>query len=168
MMGEMIFDPEMVESQHKQVKGLGLLATKTTFYEEKTRTQVSGRFLKGEGIFSSLKEIPFHGYEIHMGQTEWEGEPLLSFQNQKEEKHIHFDGCAVGNLWGCYIHGIFDGAEMTSALVNALLTAKGLEGNTITEDWETYTEKQYDKLAEGLRSSLDMKRIYEILEKSGG
>lgn len=165
MMGQTLFDPNMVESQHQQVKGLGLLPTKTTFYKEKTRTQVKGHFLKGEGIFSSMKNIPFHGYEIHMGQTEKEEENhLLSFRTQEEKEGT--DGFALGNLWGCYIHGIFDGKEMASSVVNALLSAKGLEGNAITVDWDVFRETQYNKLADGLRSALDMKRIYEILEEN--
>ena len=32
------------------------------------------------------------------------------------------------------------------------------------EDIEKYKEEQYDKLAEGIRNSLDMKAIYKILE----
>ena len=30
-------------------------------------------------------------------------------------------------------------------------------------DWETYQEEQYDKLAAGVRASLDMDRVYRIL-----
>ena len=29
--------------------------------------------------------------------------------------------------------------------------------------WQAYAQQQYDKLAAGLRASLDMKRIYRIL-----
>ena len=32
-------------------------------------------------------------------------------------------------------------------------------------DWAEYAQQQYDKLAEGLRSALDMDRIYRILNK---
>ena len=47
--------------------------------------------------------------------------------------------------------------------VNALLEAKGLEPGAASVDWQAYAQQQYDKLAAGLRASLDMKRIYRIL-----
>ncbi|MFR2333793.1 MAG: cobyric acid synthase CobQ, partial [Flavonifractor plautii] len=73
------------------------------------------------------------------------------------------DGLSAGNVWGCYVHGIFDKAEAAAALVNALLEAKGLEPGAASVDWQAYAQQQYDKLAAGLRASLDMKRIYRIL-----
>ena len=66
-------------------------------------------------------------------------------------------------MWGCYVHGIFDKAGAASALVNCLLKAKGLEGQAASVDWQEYAQRQYDKLADGLRASLDMERIYRIL-----
>ena len=66
----------------------------------------------------------------------------------------------------CYVHGIFDKAEAAAALVNALLEAKGLEPGAASVDWQAYAQQQYDKLAAGLRASLDMKRIYRILNGS--
>ena len=57
----------------------------------------------------------------------------------------------------------FDKAEAAAALVNALLEAKGLEPGAASVDWQAYAQQQYDKLAAGLRASLDMKRIYRIL-----
>mgnify|MGYP000455942801 FL=1 len=56
-----------------------------------------------------------------------------------------------------------DKAEAAAALVNALLEAKGLEPGAASVDWQAYAQQQYDKLAAGLRASLDMKRIYRIL-----
>ena len=53
--------------------------------------------------------------------------------------------------------------EAAAALVNALLEAKGLEPGAASVDWQAYAQQQYDKLAAGLRASLDMKRIYRIL-----
>ena len=47
--------------------------------------------------------------------------------------------------------------------MTALLEAKGLEPGAASVDWQAYAQQQYDKLAAGLRASLDMKRIYRIL-----
>ena len=32
-------------------------------------------------------------------------------------------------------------------------------------DWKAYKEEQYDRLADIIRESLDMERIYQIIEK---
>ena len=73
------------------------------------------------------------------------------------------DGAARGNVWGSYVHGIFDAGGFAQGLVNALLSAKGLTPDAAAVDWETYQEEQYDKLAAGVRASLDMDRVYRIL-----
>ena len=45
------------------------------------------------------------------------------------------------------------------------MKAKGLEGCAAAVDWQEYAQRQYDKLADGLRSSLDMDAVYHILEE---
>ena len=76
---------------------------------------------------------------------------------------LHADGAAAGNVWGCYIHGIFDRAECAAALVNCLRRRRGLEESAAAVDWKEYKEQQYDALADGVRTALDMERIYRIL-----
>ena len=69
-----------------------------------------------------------------------------------------------GNVYGTYIHGIFDKEEISKTIAVALLKAKGLDFSDVKAfDIEEHKQKQYDILAEGLRNSLDMKLIYEIL-----
>ena len=69
------------------------------------------------------------------------------------------------NAYGTYLHGIFDQPAIAQTLVHALLKKKGL--NDIpqrTFDPLAYQEQQYDKLADMVRSSLNMEQIYQILE----
>lgn len=164
MLGRSISDPENVEGGGT-LSGLGLLPTETVFYGEKTRTRVSGVFHAPGGSFSAMAGVPFEGYEIHMGRTEYleETGPLVSFRTLSGEEHT--DGAAAGNVWGCYVHGIFDRAESASALVNALRRRKGLADGGAAVNWEEYKQQQYDLLADGLRAALDMERIYRILNK---
>ena len=161
MLGRAVSDPEGVEGGGT-LAGLGLLPTETVFLGEKTRTQVEGRFEAPAGIFASMAGVPFGGYEIHMGRTAGADTPLVSFSDQRGERRT--DGAAAGNVWGCYVHGIFDRAECAAALVSALMAAKGLEGGAAAVDWEAYAALQYDKLADGLRAALDMDAIYRILD----
>ena len=160
MLGQSVSDPDGVESGGT-LKGLGLLPAHTVFQGEKTRTRVTGAFRAPTGLFADMGGVPFEGYEIHMGRTASDAEALVAFTTQTGERHT--DGLTAGNVWGCYVHGIFDKAGAASALVNCLLKAKGLEGQAASVDWQEYAQRQYDKLADGLRASLDMERIYRIL-----
>ena len=45
------------------------------------------------------------------------------------------------------------------------LRAKGLDPAQGVEDWADYKERQYDLLADGVRRSLDLKKIYEIINR---
>ena len=161
MLGQNVSDPDGVEGGGT-LRGLGLLPAETVFQGEKTRTRVTGRFLAPEGIFAELAGVPFEGYEIHMGRTESAATPLAEFATQTGERRA--DGLSAGNVWGCYVHGLFDKAEAAEALVNALLKAKGLDRAAASVDWQAYAQQQYDKLAGGLRESLDMAHIYRILD----
>lgn len=76
------------------------------------------------------------------------------------------DGCQLENAYGTYVHGVFDGEGIAAALVEILAERKGIAlDKPETEDRVLYKEKQYDLLADTLRSHLDMKKIYEILEE---
>ena len=162
MLGASVSDPDGVEGGGT-LRGLGLLPGDTVFFGEKTRTQVEGTFLRGEGIFASMAGVPFTGYEIHMGETEVSGAPLLSLRDQLGQEKT--GGHAAGNIWGSYIHGIFDRGECAAALVNCLMAARGLSPDAAALDWADYQQQQYDKLADGLRAALDMERIYRILNR---
>ncbi|MDP4183132.1 MAG: cobyric acid synthase CobQ, partial [Bacillota bacterium] len=71
----------------------------------------------------------------------------------------------AGNVFGTYIHGIFDNMEFTSGLINNLRNKKGLEKleHDKNMSFGVYKEQQYDKLADMIRANLDMEKIYEIV-----
>lgn len=156
MLGKRITDPLKAESGGS-VEGLGLLDMDTEFTGEKTRTRISGRVQNLSGIFKSLNGQIFAGYEIHMGQT-IQREAAFSLLDNGTP-----DGGAYGNVWGTYVHGIFDRGEFASALVNCLLKAKGMPETAHCADWTAYQEKQLDALAEQVRKSLDMDLIYQLI-----
>lgn len=164
MLGEELFDPHNVEAGGS-IKGLGLLHIKTTFEKEKTRTRVKGSFKNIDGPLKELSNVSFQGYEIHMGITELLKESVYMNEITDIEGIIKEDGTSLNNVYGTYIHGIFDEEEVVKGIVSILLKNKGLDyENVRTFDFANYKEKQYDLLAKGLRESLDMKKIYEILE----
>ena len=162
MLGRTVSDPEGVEGGGT-LPGLGLLPTETVFLGEKTRTRVEGVFTTGSGLFAALSGVPFAGYEIHMGVTTIDGSTLVQIKSQTGEEKA--DGCCAGNVWGSYVHGIFDRASCAQAVVNCLRRARGLEEDATAVDWEVYQQQQYDQLAAGVRASLDMQAVYDILER---
>ena len=55
---------------------------------------------------------------------------------------------------------------MAKTIVSALLRAKGLDdGQVAGIDMAAYKEQQYDLLADGIRQSIDMDLLYQIVEE---
>ncbi len=169
MLGQELSDPYGVESGGT-IAGMGLLPAKTVFEKEKTRTQIKGRFLPDiSGIFENLSQVEIEGYEIHMGQTE-----ILDGQNGRlavlEEisgrPACETVGMCRGNIYGSYIHGIFDKEDVAKTLVEALYKSKGLDCDELQGlNVQAYKEQQYDLLAQGIRDNINMEQLYQILEK---
>ena len=148
MLGRTISDPYGTEGGG-EIAGMGLLDIDTVFASAKTRTQTEGVFPQIGGIFSGLTGLKYRGYEIHMGQS---GDSSAVLRN--------------GNVYGSYIHGIFDENGIAEAIARALYKERGLEfSEDNTFDIHAYKETQYDKLAETVREALDMDLIYRILEE---
>lgn len=164
MLGKTLKDPYGVE-HGGEIAGMGLLPSVTVFEEEKTRTRVTGRFGNVDGIFSELSGVELEGYEIHMGSSEADSGNTLTCisEDGKEEKK---DGLNHGNVYGSYVHGIFDREEVAKTVVSALLKNKGLSDEDVKAvNLKEYKEQQYDLLADGIRKNVDMKLIYAILEQ---
>ena len=159
MLGETISDPEGVEAKGK-ILGMGLLPVDTVFESAKTRTRVTGRFL------SSDAGLVVQGYEIHMGKTTLRSgvQPLLEITAQPGGE-TKADGAVCGNVAGTYVHGFFDGDGIALETARVLGRKKGVDISASEEmSYAQYKEKQYDLLADTLERSLDMDRIYEIME----
>ena len=134
---------------------------------QKHRTRVHGTFGEMKGILKEMEGLPFEGYEIHMGETilDEHASGLVTIENDSDTlQQGHPDGSQKGNVYGCYVHGIFDSPEMSGGFLSALLKEKGYDPETVQAvDWKSYKEEQYDKLADIVRASLDMKEIYRII-----
>lgn len=182
IMGNTITDKAGAEqkagSSNTQVRGMELLPIDTEFETEKVRTRVAGTFDQVTGILKELSGLEIEGYEIHMGISH-SADPDAGFMTQVTEiqqsstiptisKLQKQDGISYGNCYGTYLHGIFDRPGVAEAITRILLKKKGLDGETVASfDYQRYKEQQYDKLADALRQSLDMKAIYEMMGLKG-
>ena len=128
--------------------------------------------------------MEIEGYEIHMGRTET-GAERFGLIKDKRTGAESADGAACGNIYGTYVHGVFDAPGVARKTVEALADRKGMklrspeelkgvkllgkarqqEETAAEADQRAYKETQYDLLAENLRRHLDMEKIYEILEQ---
>ena len=167
MLGETLSDPHGVEAGGS-MRGMGLLPMDTVFAGEKTRTRAEGAFGKTEGVLAGIEGTRIEGYEIHMGETvRKEGTEAFTFiDDQNRADSDKLDGAQKGNVYGTYVHGIFDKEEVAERIVEALAKNKGIVMEQIHGvDYQTFKETQYDILADALREHLDMKKIYQILEE---
>lgn len=172
MLGKKISDPHAVEAGGS-MNGMELLPLMTELQEEKTRTQVTGSFGTLTGPLSGLSGQKISGYEIHMGSTErmdTESDTayncLCSIRDERT-KQEKTDGAICGNVYGSYVHGIFDEGEIAKTVVGILAEKKGVLLDTSTMmDYSQFKEQQYDKLADGLRKSMDMEAVYAMLREA--
>lgn len=151
MLGRTVADPEQVEAAGiAEISGLGLLDMDTVFRGEKVQTQTQGIFASVSGILSQLNGLPYTGYEIHMGRSEEKMPPLA----------------ANRNVYGSYVHGIFDAPGIADTILKAICKQKSIDFSQLgTFDMQEYKERQYDILAYAVRTGLDMKYIYKILNR---
>lgn len=166
MLGQTLLDSDGIERKG-ELQGLSLLPVHTVFTEEKRRTRVSGRLMELPGEWAALSGQPLEGYEIHMGETTRTGGVPLCEITDLVSGAARQDGCAVGNVCGCYVHGVFDKRELLAALTDRLCQKKGVL-QRVGVDPAAFRESQYDILADTLRESLDMKAVYRIINEGMG
>ena len=153
MLGQEISDPDGVEEGGK-IRGMELLPVSTILMPEKKRCQIEGKIERLSGLFHVLSDCKFKGYEIHMGRTGTE-EKVVVTSDMNE------------NIYGSYVHGLFDEGTIANSMIQTLAEKKGIEiENGEFEDYQTFKDKQYDKLADTLRMYLNMEEIYEMLGES--
>lgn len=165
MLGNSIADPDGVE-EGGTIRGMGLLDADTVFEAEKARTRIEGRVLNPDGIFTPLAGAKVTGYEIHMGRTHVSSEtmPFTEIVDTITGEH-KIEGACGNNVYGSYIHGIFDNQEIAVKMVRAIAASKGITEEMDMEiDFAAFKETQYNLLADGLRKHLDMEEIYKILD----
>ena len=159
MLGSSIEDPHNVEGAGDGIAGLGLLDLKTVLEREKITGQVRGEVLRGDGPLRGLEGSVIEGYEIHMGRSGGDIDRHCFVRTENGSAGAYRDG-----VLGTYIHGIFDNTAFTRGLLNNIRRAKGLppvgNGVTFAENRET----EFNRLARAVRESLDMGKIYSIVD----
>jgi len=161
MLGNTLRDPGHVESRVPEVAGLGLLDMEVTFAAEKRTAQSTGTIECPSGWLKDLSGMLLDGYEIHAGHNAFGREcvPWLTIGGET-------DGVCnpAGNVIGTYLHGIFDDGQFFSALAARIRKAKGIsEAQAPVQTMEQFREKEFDRIADIVRASMDMDAVYQII-----
>ena len=157
MLGIQITDSCNVE-EGGSMHGMALLPVETILMEQKIRLQTQGRLNDLSGCLSCISGKEYVGYEIHMGMTK-------GVNGKESLMPIVCD--ERGYVYGSYIHGIFDQGAIASEIVKALADKKGVSMESLKiEDYQSFKEKQYDKLADTLREYLKMEEVYGMLREA--
>ena len=145
MMGTEVSDPDGIEGSPRSLPGLGLLPVKTVMTAEKLTRQLSFSFRDDPR--------PCRGYEIHMGRTDSD-RPFNVLSDGMPE------GCmADARCFGSYLHGLLDNDAVTDFLLAPFLR----EEERGIVDRTAFREQQYDRLADWLRTYMDIPELYRIL-----
>ena len=94
MLGRKVADFDGVEGPPSSVEGLGLLEIETVLQGNKVLVETTGETM--------VEQVPFKGYEIHLGLTTGATRPLLRLGTGKPDGMVSDSG----RIAGCYIHGL--------------------------------------------------------------
>lgn len=160
MLGRRVQDPLGVESALPEVAGLALLPVDTVFAPSKATHQAEARVLGGPGWLAALQGQTIRGYEIHMGETT-SAQPWLEISRRSETPMALADGAveATGQIWGCYLHGLF----ANEALRRAWLASLGWQGAASAAGASPDIQTMLDNLAVHVETYMDMQRLQTII-----
>ncbi len=166
MLGESVYDQNGVESAANTAEpGLGLLPVETFFASlaEKT-TQHSWSQLDPTSmrcLIAHLQEQRLHAYQIHLGRTQrldtlYDDQTSVAFKIDRDS-----DGLLSADGWcaGCYLHGLFENDNFRFAILSALAERRSLSFGSSPAHTPFNRQAEYDKLAQVLRSSIDIERL---------
>lgn len=144
MLGKIIRDKDKIEGEKQEIEGLGLLDMETDLLPHKILRKSKGK---------AFGNVPFEGYEIHIGRTYGDEEPLLEFEYGKKDGAISKDN----KVFGCYVHGFFDTKEQREYWLN-------IEASN-ERNHQKYVDEVLDKLAQEIEQHIDIEAIIKIANK---
>ena len=166
ILGNKVSDPECIESSIKELEGLGLMNLTTIFEGSKETHRITGKVTKTIGLLAGAAGLALSGYEIHMGRTIGEGNSTPFLIEDRADTPVTGIGDpegaldASGSVMGTYIHGLFHNGELRTEILKELARRKGVSLPDMSTNLDL--DREYDKLADWVRSSMDMDLIYRI------
>ena len=152
MLGTWIHDPAGLEGEPGSSPGLGFLDFTTTLEPEKQLWRVEG-YLTVNAAFVT-------GYEIHAGISIGPAlaKPAIQFSEGRLDGAVSDDG----QIFGTYLHGLFDAASAR----DALLHWAGLAVRE-TPDYRQLREDGINRLADAIAEHLDLRFLDRLGAERG-
>ena len=154
MLGNIIYDPEGVESSLKRVSGLALCDFETTLTSQKVLSKVTAT------LKLNNRQTLCSGYEIHAGVSKGNAlkTPLITFNDHpngfKTDGFISDDNAIAGT----YLHGLFDEPNATMEILKWVKPDLNIDPISI----DTHREQQLARLATICETHLDIAQITSI------
>ena len=154
MLGNIIYDPEGVESSLKRVSGLALCDFETTLTSQKVLSKVTAT------LKLNNRQTLCSGYEIHAGVSKGNAlkTPLITFNDHpngfKTDGFISDDNAIAGT----YLHGLFDEPNATMEILKWVKPDLNIDPISI----DTHREQQLARLATMCETHLDIAQITSI------
>ncbi|WP_341218756.1 cobyric acid synthase [uncultured Pseudoalteromonas sp.] len=154
MLGNIIYDPEGVESSLKSVSGLALCEFETTLTSQKVLSKVTAT------LKLNNRQTLCSGYEIHAGVSKGNAlkTPLITFSQHpngfKTDGFISDDNAIAGT----YLHGLFDEPNATMEILKWVKPDLNIDPISI----DTHREQQLARLATMCETHLDIAQITSI------
>lgn len=159
MLGKKIYDPYGIESDQKEIDGIGLLDVETTFERTKITCQTEAEPVGGINPGNTLK-----GYEIHMGVSAGDIGLFKIKRLASTHSSVDFDGSINRNCFGTYLHGIFEDDSFRRAIINQARKNKGLLPIDFTIRYSEIKDRAIDNLAQVVIENLDMDFIRRLIK----
>ena len=149
MLGQYLSDNEGIAGERGEMLGLGLLPVETLFFEEKQLGTVKVRF----------EDEVWEAYEIHMGRTTVSRgvSPLLTVLEEGAERA---EGVRHNEVWGTYLHGVFESARMRLAATQSA----GLLGHRASPvPFRAQRETLYNGMADLIEEHLNLEDLWRYV-----
>jgi adenosylcobyric acid synthase len=144
MLGRKVADFDGIEGPPSSVEGLGLLEVETNLGGDKVLVETSGETVDGN--------VPFKGYEIHIGRTIGATRPLLRIGADKPDGMVS----ESGRIAGCYIHGLLTDDRQRRYWLEKI------GAPTSNLSYEAEVEATLDLLADHLEKYIDCDALFAL------
>jgi adenosylcobyric acid synthase len=145
-----------------RMRGLGLLPISTTLASEKITQRAEAELLVHELFGEKMLCSRASGYEIHLGETEYQtgAKPLLQV-TRGDQRQAVIDGAtnSDGRVIGTYLHGLFDDDEFRHSFLRAARAACHLAPPDSFAHVKGERESRFDRLAAHVRDAIDLNAI---------
>lgn len=170
MLGKKICDPYGIESDQKEIDGIGLLDIETTFERTKITAQTIAEITNPNLLPFSLQHLDFRlkGYEIHMGTSKGDIGIFKIKRITSALPHCRtielMDGSINRNCFGTYLHGIFEDDSFRRAIINQARKNKGLSPIDFTIRYSEIKDRAINNLAKVVIENMDMDFIRRLIK----